>query len=520
MCSRKLIATQVLGSMIAMCVVSSIGGCGDYGAIEWDAGDDGTVQGGGSGGSGGTAGEGSNGGRENGGSENGGSGPGGGTGGAGSSDTGGTGGAGSSDTGGYGGSGGGDVGGAGCIIDGKAYAQGTKNPANDCKVCAPTNSTDWSNVSPGSSCNQVGGNTCNNHGACVMKRVLGLGNAHSCGTTPAGAVMCWGTPGSRLGNPSSGYGPLQAVGLSTGVIAVAGGSLHTCALTLDGAVLCWGANTKGQLGNGTTVASGIPYPVPGFEVGARAVSAARGESTCVVDEAGAVWCWGDNADGQLGNGGTVGTLSPGKVIGLESGYVAVGIGSRHACALNSQGGVKCWGANALGQVGNGLPDKIFTAPEQVAGLESGVVDIVVGSEHTCVITSGGQIKCWGLNGWGQCGVPTSATMTPTTVPGLTAIAAVSAGYSHTCAVTKAGGVMCWGRNASGQLGDGTTEVRPSPTPVKDISIGVVAVMGGSEHTCAYTSENKAMCWGSNVNRMLGNGTNTDSLTPVEVIGFP
>jgi len=168
-----------------------------------------------------------------------------------------------------------------------------------------------------------------------------------------------------------------------------------------------------------------------------------------------------------------------------------------------------------------LPDIVFTAPEQVPGLETGVVKLAVGYGHNCVLTNEGEIKCWGWNNNGQCGDGTNVNKkTPTKVPGLAAMVAVTAGGAHTCAITETGGLMCWGANALGQLGDGTTYGRLSPRHINSLSLGVVAVSCGNSHTCAYTSANKAMCWGSNGSRRLGDGTTTDRLSPVEVIGFP
>ena len=132
------------------------------------------------------------------------------------------------------------------------------------------------------------------------------------------------------------------------------------------------------------------------------------------------------------------------------GVEAVSAGDRSTCALTSAGGVKCWGDNSSGQLGNGqfggnLPghDEIVN-PVDVLGLDSGVAAISVGSGYACAVTAAGGLKCWG-QGYG---------LTPTYVAGLAAgVSGVSAGADHACVVMSSGGAKCWGQNHLGQLGD-------------------------------------------------------------------
>lgn len=333
--------------------------------------------------------------------------------------------------------------------------------------------------------------------------------------TSSGGVKCWGDVSLRVdGNITDKDIPMDAPGLTSGVTAITAGSQHVCALTSGGGVKCWGLNADGQLGDGTTESAYTPVDVSGLTSGVAAI-AAGSTHTCVLTSGGGVKCWGSNDYGQLGDGTTTDRSTPVDVSGFDSGVTAIAAGNNFTCALTNTGGVKCWGSNTSGQLGDGTNEDSLT-PVDVNGLRGGVTAIAAGDIHACALTNAGGLKCWGNNAAGQLGGDKRyINPVPVEVSGLTSgVTAIAAGSSHTCALTG-GGVKCWGRNSRGQLGDGTTTNRQAPVDVSDLTSGVTALAAGHAHTCAVT-DGGVKCWGWNSVGQLGDGTRTDSNTPVDV----
>jgi len=209
--------------------------------------------------------------------------------------------------------------------------------------------------------------------------------------------------------------------------------------------------------------------------------------------------------------------------------VAISAGDDDACALTGAGAVKCWGWNGFGALGDGTTTNSST-PVDASGRSSGVVAIDAESYgHTCALMSGAPVKCWGWNRYGQLGDGrTIDSSTPVDVQGLpSGVAAISVGGEHTCALTGGGPVSCWGNNSwAGQLGDGTTTNSATPVDVSGLGSGVSAISAATDataddvdHTCALTSDGAVLCWGYNGSGQLGDGTTTDSSTPRFVQGF-
>ena len=321
------------------------------------------------------------------------------------------------------------------------------------------------------------------------------------------AIACGGVAPSKESRPQEGQ-PAIAVGGS-----------HTCALTSAAGVKCWGDNHWGELGDGTTTSRLTPVAVSGLASGVQAV-AANGNYTCVLTRAGGVKCWGVNTYGELGDGTTTDRHTPVAVSGLTSGVNEIAVGEYHACALTSKGGVKCWGSNYGGELGDGTTTDRHT-PVAVSGLASGVSAIAVGLYHTCVVASKGAVRCWGDNEVGELGDGTTTERhIPVAVPGLaTGVTAIAAGDAHTCALTSPGGVECWGVNPSGEFGNGTTTDSSTPVAVSGLAGDVAAIVVSSSHTCTLTNEGGVECSGDNEEGQLGDGSTIERHIPVAVSGL-
>jgi len=357
------------------------------------------------------------------------------------------------------------------------------------------------------------------------KRFISYGQEMGCAVLSSGGLKCWGQNNAGQvgdGTTTDRSTPVAVSGLSSGVTGISVGisSYSSCALLSSGGVKCWGGNGYGVLGDGTTTNRSTPVDVSGLTSGVSAISVGD-RIACAVLSTGAAKCWGGNGSGQIGDGTNANRYTPVGVSGLSSGVSAIAAGGTHTCALLTTGGVKCWGSNSNGRLGDGTT-QWSNFPVDVSGLSSGVSAISAGGQHTCALLTTGGVKCWGVNSSGQLGDGTiTNSSTPVNVSGLSSgVTAISTSWSSSCALLSTGAVKCWGGNGSGQLGDGTKTNSSTPLDVLTLSSGVSAISAGYGNTCALLGGGVVKCWGANYVGQLGDGTTTERLTPTAVVGLP
>lgn len=344
---------------------------------------------------------------------------------------------------------------------------------------------------------------------------IAAGTNDACALSQAGTVQCWGDDYyGQLGDGRSGtlwdFGdatsirPVDVAGLQD-AIAISAGAGHTCAVTRAGGAKCWGNNVFGQLGDGTTEVRTTPVDVVGLTSGVQAI-AAGGNFTCALMTSTAVKCWGSDAAGQLGvtsvaqqcgSPPLVFSCSPTPVdIAGLSGVRAIAVSGfgQHGCAVTSAARMECWGSNIAGQLGVATADVCTDQPcsstPQDVGLEN-VTAIGLGTTHTCAAVSTGGALCWGDNNAGQLGDGTGTRrLAPVAVQGLSAnVGMISAGELDTCAYIAAGDVRCWGADGIDELGDGT-----AGDPVCGCSMTPVSVYGLVPDENAETTAPDQLVW--------------------------
>jgi len=348
----------------------------------------------------------------------------------------------------------------------------------------------------------------------------------SCAITGSDTLKCWGLNNFGqvgTGNTQNSFSPNPIIG-PTGVVNVLSGGHSTFILTNQGKVYSWGYNGQGQLGNGTTTNSSSP---PSTEILSQVLSIDQdtvfGSTTCALRTTGALFCWGQNAFGKVGDGTTTNRSTPTPVVGLDSGVREYVIGENHSCAITDIGALKCWGLNNFGGLGDGTTTD-RTVPTQVIGLTSGVKSVAISSFSTCALLENGSVRCWGQNDFGQIGDGTTTDRTvPTQVTGLTSgVKFIGKGPSHACALLSTNQVSCWGRNQDGEIGDSSFNVqnfRSSPRAVSGQPSSVIALVVNVGGGCIISNLGAVSCWGNNQRGHIGDGTTTNRKIATQVSGL-
>ncbi|AUN98454.1 hypothetical protein C0V70_10125 [Bacteriovorax stolpii] len=375
---------------------------------------------------------------------------------------------------------------------------------------------------------------------------LVAGGNHTCILLANGRMRCWGHNNSgQLGingntNVGNNQPPKSYPYVALGVSKIAAGLSHTCSI-INGLARCWGLNSSGQLGNGTLVNTNTPGVAIDLSGEIIVQIAAGNAHTCALTNNGKIRCWGDNTYGQLGYANMTTLKLPGDYLdmagtGAGSGVVTqIVAGSFHTCALLNTMEVRCWGRAVEGQLGRGNIDNVGDdeSPGSVdivkfdLSTNHKAIQISAGANHTCVLNTNGNVRCWGLNNVGQLGQGYTVNIGDDEEPsfiddvnlGGSKVVSLSSGISnHTCAVLASGKFYCWGGNSNGPLGYGNTvNVGDDEIPydVKEVIVGdtAIQIMTGASHSCALFSTKGVRCWGLGSDGQLGYGNTTTITSP-------
>lgn len=386
----------------------------------------------------------------------------------------------------------------------------------DGAACQPGDGADACGIA-GSGCFRC---RCPSHGcaagACAIPEIASAvwaGGHSTCALGPAGQLWCWGDGAEgalgtgdlederlpvRLGESTWGPGCRgNAPGDACDQVAVGWG--HACAIDDAGALWCWGENDHGEAGVGTM---GDPLLGPtraGEPTWSRI--AAGNDHACGVRADGSLWCWGHNGGGRLGLGDVESRPAPTRV-GEDSDWAMVSASTAFTCALKSDASLWCWGGNFYGQLGTG--DTSQSRVPVPSGGDRRYVALATGDHHACAVAEDRSLWCWGRSHAGQVAGVVDKIPMPTRVGMESDWMDVGAGRAHTCGLRADGTLWCWGENNNGQLGQGNTMDLAEPTRVGS-DTDWASVVAGTFHTCATKRDGTVWCWGDNGDGETGAG---------------
>ena len=346
-------------------------------------------------------------------------------------------------------------------------------------------------------------------------------------------LYCWGNNASgRLGiGDEVTIGPYYTPQeVSTGWAYVSASMAHSCGIKLDGRLYCWGWGNRGRLGVGNTLDRFAPTEVIITDLPSLLqpdlpwISVSAGHAhTCAVRSDNSLWCWGFGSEGRLGTGATTDRTTP-ALIGIDFEWESVQAGGIHTCAQRLDGTLRCWGLNRKGQLGVESPNELL--PHQV-NTRTDWTSFSLGGSHSCAIDEDTVLHCWGSNQDGRLGIhlDDGPQNFPTPITFDKEVAQIDAGQHNGCLITTAGELYCWGHNRYGHLGIGVRNDRALPTRVGTFSDwSYVATAIGSDappstatgHTCALRDDGSLYCWGYGFRGRLGLGDINDRTTPTQV----
>lgn len=361
-------------------------------------------------------------------------------------------------------------------------------------------------------------------GSSDWRQVSG-GEDHTCGVRTSGRLYCWGDDsegqlGDGLTNADQAT-PVEVLGGFTNWISVSAGSKHTCARRAPGRLYCWGEDAFGGLGDGgSNTAMPVPTLVAGGFTDWTSVTAG-GQHTCGRRATGQLYCWGFDGSGAVGDGGIPLDRSiPTLVAGGATNWTAVATGDGHSCGRRATGRIYCWGNDSFGQLGDSVALTDRHTPTLVAGGFTNWAMVADGAAHTCARRTTGRLYCWGADTSGQLGDGGANTQQPMPVQvagGAVDWTTAEGSGSHTCARRSTGRLYCWGHNFFGQGGHAAGSTATTPTQVAGGATDWAVVTTGAAHSCGRTTTGRLFCWGADLDGQLGDGgTNTNQPAPVEV----
>ncbi len=350
------------------------------------------------------------------------------------------------------------------------------------------------------------------------------GSLHACGVASNGTVWCWGSDtNGKLGNgagvTANQETPYQVSNL-TNIVKISAGEQHTCALRNDGAIFCWGLNTDGRLGDGTTTTREAPVQVSGL---ANATDISAGMTrTCAVVADGGAWCWGLGTSGQLGNGLSASSSVPVQVSSVTD-FTQISVGRMAAddptCGVTKTGKAYCWGDDTNQQLGNGAGAAVQLTPGEVTNVNENFSKISVNDNTVCAIVAynNNSVACWGAGGTGQIGHGSTVASVdvPTYVSQLTGIIDIAVNNNSVCAVDKSGRIWCWGEDHAtfGRLGNGDASTATSNVPVLAKAMNAYKISGSHDSFYALidTSAQYSAALPQYTKKMSSAGSDTNSL---------
>jgi alpha-tubulin suppressor-like RCC1 family protein len=351
-------------------------------------------------------------------------------------------------------------------------------------------------------------------------RSVSTGRDHTCAIDGDGRAWCWGSNESfQLGVAQPGFICADSIPCSpfpvpvaTGrtFLSISAGRAHTCGIATDSVPFCWGANAEGQLGT-----RDLPSPelrIPGTSP--MISLSAGGNHSCGVRTDNQLVCWGSNRFGAVGAGGGIGI--PPTLVGGNFRFSSVEVSDQRSCARTTAGRIMCWGAIWSRTSGDTNFTQVVPSPTLVGGLGL-MATMDVGPTSACTVDATGFVWCWESNVNGQGGIgPGPGSATPRRVATDEAFSRISVGNAYACGVTIDGAGYCWGSNRNLQIGATTTEYcgsSRSPCTTRPVRVSgrqrfMTISAGLGTHVCGVTDQFNLYCWGSGAFGQRGDGTTT------------